>query len=33
MSQKPTLSFIIPLMDEAPTLQELYDRIAEHRPR
>jgi len=29
MSQKPTLSFIIPLMDEAPTLQELYDRIAE----
>ncbi|WP_411847044.1 glycosyltransferase [Roseibacillus persicicus] len=28
-SEKPTLSFIIPLMNEQETLQELYDRIAE----
>ncbi len=27
--QKHTLSFIIPLKDEAPTLKELYERIAE----
>ncbi|MGJ8726708.1 MAG: glycosyltransferase [Roseibacillus sp.] len=27
-SQKPTLSFIIPLMNEEESLQELYDRIA-----
>ncbi|MGJ8678046.1 MAG: glycosyltransferase [Akkermansiaceae bacterium] len=27
--QKPTLSFIIPLMNEEDSLQELYDRIAE----
>ncbi len=28
-THKPTLSFIIPLKDEAPTLKELYSRIAE----
>ena len=28
--KKPTLSFVIPLKDEAPTLKELFNKIAEH---